>query len=59
MDSGVAFAMGLALVFFGSVAWLIIHARNQDKVRRERQQIISSAQSDCADATDAPRRKAS
>ena len=31
MDSGIIVALVLAAIFFGAIAWLVIHARRQEK----------------------------
>jgi hypothetical protein len=31
MDSGIIVALALAAIFFGAIAWLVIHARRQER----------------------------
>lgn len=31
MDSGIIVALVLAAIFFGAIAWLVIHARRQER----------------------------
>lgn len=31
MDSGIVFAIVLAVFFFGGISWLIIHSRNEEQ----------------------------
>jgi hypothetical protein len=35
MDSGVIFALALVVLFFGSITWLVIHVRRQDKKSKQ------------------------
>jgi hypothetical protein len=35
MDSGVIFALALVVLFFGSISWLVIHVRRQDKKSKQ------------------------
>jgi hypothetical protein len=42
MDSTVIFAIVLAVLFFGAITWLIIHARLQERRRNETENQPSS-----------------
>jgi hypothetical protein len=47
MDSGIIVALVLAVIFFGAIAWLVIHAR-----RQERQAVPVKPEADVAQKPD-------
>ena len=57
MDSGVGFALALAILFLGTVIWLVVHVRGQEKIEMERHGPQESTSNDAMNVNQSDSRK--